>query len=93
MSRPNLGDRRRALLFLTYNALDNSPPEGVGPSRYQCTGALRPRDDQVLADLANELRFGRYEPTLDWVAIGHERDIDIAENIDSGWTDLTPTLR
>jgi hypothetical protein len=92
MSKPNLGSRRRALLFLTYNALSNCPPEGVGPSRYQCTGALRGRDDRALAELAGEFRAGRYTPELDWDAIGREREIDIAEDINSGWTDLTPTL-
>jgi hypothetical protein len=92
-SKPNLGSRRRALLFLTYNALGNCPPEGVGPSRYQCTGPLRARDDGALAELAREYRAGRYTPGLDWDAIGREREIDIAEDIDSGWTDLTPTLR
>jgi hypothetical protein len=93
MSRPNLGSRRRALLFFTYNALGNRPPPGVGPSRYQCTGPLRARYDRVLASLAREHRAGGYTPVLDWAAIRHERDIDIAEDIDSGWTDLTPTLR
>ncbi|GMQ96126.1 MAG: ectoine hydroxylase [Gammaproteobacteria bacterium] len=93
LSEPNLSGRRRALLFLTYNALSNCPPKGVGPSRYQCTGPLRARDDRVLADLARELRAGRYTPELDWAAIQREREIDIAEDIDSGWTELTPTLR
>jgi hypothetical protein len=93
LSRPNLGNRRRGLLFLTYNALGNSPPPGVGPSRYQCTGPLRPRDDRLLTDLAGEFHAGRYAPALDWDAIDRERAIDIAEDIDSGWTDLTPTLR
>lgn len=93
LSKPNLGSRRRALLFLTYNALSNCPPPGVGPSRYQCSRPLRSRDDQVLADLAREFRAGSYSPELDWDAIGREREIDIAEDIDSGWTDLTPTLR
>ena len=93
LSKQNLGSRRRALLFLTFNALDNCPPKGVGPSRYQCTGPLRARDDQILADLAREFRAGRYTPELDWDAIAREREIDIAEDIDSGWTDLTPTLR
>ncbi len=91
-SKPNLSPRRRALLFLTFNALSNCPPEGVGPSRYQCTGPLRGRDDGILAALAREYRAGRYTPGLDWDAIGHEREIDIAEDINSGWTDLTPTL-
>ena len=36
---------------------------------------------------------GEYSPALDWEAITRERDIDVAEDIDSGWTDLTPTLR
>ena len=93
LSKPNLGSRRRALLFLTYNALGNCPPPGVGPSRYQCSGPLRARDDRLLADLAREFRAGRYSPELDWAAIQREREIDIAEDIDSGWTDLTPTLR
>lgn len=93
LSKQNLGSRRRALLFLTFNALGNCPPKGVGPSRYQCTGPLRARDDRILADLAREFRAGRYTPELDWDAIAHEREIDIAEGIDSGWTDLTPTLR
>jgi len=93
LSKQNLGSRRRALLFLTFNALDNCPPKGVGPSRYQCMGPLRARDDQILADLAREFRAGRYTPELDWDAIAREREIDIAEDIDSGWTDLTPTLR
>jgi len=94
MSRPNLGSRRRALLFLTYNAISNCPPPGVGPSRYQCAGGpLRGRDDGALAELARALRAGRYAPALDWDAIARERAIDIAEDIDSGWTDLTPTLR
>ena len=91
-SKPNLSHRRRALLFLTFNAVSNCPPEGVGPSRYQCTGPLRGRDDEVLAALAREYRAGRYTPGLDWDAIHHEREIDIAEDINSGWTDLTPTL-
>jgi len=93
LSKQNLGSRRRALLFLTFNAVGNCPPKGVGPSRYHCTGPLRPRDDQVLAGLARDFRAGRYTPQLDWDAIQHEREIDIAEDIDSGWTDLTPTLR
>jgi len=93
LSRPNLGSRRRALLFLTYNAISNCPPPGVGPSRYQCTGPLRGRDDRELANLARALRAGSYSPELDWGAIERERAIDIAEDIDSGWTDLTPTLR
>ena len=93
LSMPNLGQRRRALLFLTYNAVGNAPPAGVGPSRYQCTGALAARDDAELAGLARELHAGRYSPDLDWDAIAREREIDIAEDIDSGWTDLTPTLR
>jgi len=91
-SKPNLGSRRRALLFLTYNAVGNCPPKGVGPSRYQCTGRLRGRDDRALAELAQAYRAGRYTPGLDWDAIGQEREIDIAEDINSGWTDLTPTL-
>ena len=49
-SKPNLGSRRRALLFLTYNAVSNCPPKGVGPSRYQCTGSLRGRNDRLLAE-------------------------------------------
>jgi len=93
LSKPNLGSRRRAILFLTYNALSNCPPKGVGPSRYQCTGPLHARDDQVLANLVRDFRAGRYTPELDWAALQHEREIDIAEDIDSGWTDLTPTLR
>lgn len=93
LSKPNLGGRRRALLFLTYNALGNRPPPGVGPSRYHCAGPLHGRDDRLLADLAREFRAGRYSPELDWGAIQREREIDIAEDIDSGWTDLTPTLR
>lgn len=93
LSMPNLGNRRRALLFLTYNAVGNSPPEGVGPSRYQCPGPLPGRDDGRLAELARAFRAGEYTPTLDWDAIREERDIDVAEDIDSGWTDLTPTLR
>jgi ectoine hydroxylase-related dioxygenase (phytanoyl-CoA dioxygenase family) len=93
LSKPNLGNRRRALLFLTYNAVSNRPLKGVGPSRYQCTGPLNARDDRVLANLVRKLRAGHYTPELDWAAIQHEREIDIAEDIDSGWTDLTPTLR
>lgn len=93
MSMPNLGSRRRALLFLTYNAVANSPAKGVGPSRYQCTGPIAKRDDGHLAELAQAFRDGGYTPELDWEAIGEERDIDVAEDIDSGWTDLTPTLR
>jgi ectoine hydroxylase len=93
MSMPNLGSRRRALLFLTYNAVSNSPAPGVGPSRYQCAGPLHGRDDHLLADLARKFRAGNYSPELDWDAIQREREIDIAEDIDSGWTDLTPTLR
>jgi hypothetical protein len=93
MSRPNLGSRRRALLFLTYNAVGNRPAPGVGPSRYQCTGPLQARDDRELAALARGLRSGTCVPELDWAAIGRERDTDIAEDIDSGWTQLTPTLR
>ena len=91
-SKPNLGSRRRALLFLTYNAVSNCPPKGVGPSRYQCTGPLQGGDDGTLAELVREYRAGRYTPGLDWDAIQLEREIDIAEEIDSGWTDLTPTL-
>lgn len=93
MSTPNLGNRRRALLFLTYNAVGNSPPEGVGPSRYRCPGPLRGRGDAELATLARAFHAGDYTPALDWDAIARERDIDVAEAIDSGWTDLTPTLR
>jgi hypothetical protein len=93
LSRPNLGSRRRALLFLTYNAVGNSPAPGTSPSRYLCTGPLRGRDDSILGELAREYRAGRYSPGLDWDAIQSERKIDIAEDIDSGWTDLTPTLR
>ena len=93
LSKQNLGSRRRALLFLTFNAVGNCPAQGVGPSRYQCKGPLGARDDQVLAGLARDFRAGRYTPQLDWDAIQHEREIDIAEDIDSGWTDLTPTLR
>jgi hypothetical protein len=91
LSRPNLGSRRRALLFLTYNAVSNCPPEGVGPSRYQCTGPLRGRDDGTLAECARQFRAGHYTPGLDWGAIQREREIDIAEDINSGWTDLTST--
>jgi hypothetical protein len=54
---------------------------------------LTGRDDALLAGLAREHRAGRYTPALDWDAIQREREIDIAEDIDSGWTDLTPTLR
>jgi ectoine hydroxylase len=93
MSMPNVGSQRRALLFLTFNAVGNSPAKGVGPSRYQCTGPLAGRDDRKLADLARAFRVGDYSPELDWDAIREERDIDVAEDIDSGWTDLTPTLR
>lgn len=93
MSRPNLGRRRRALLFLTYNALGNSPPKGVGPSRYYANEVIRARDDAVLADLARDFRAGRYLPGIDWDAVARERDVDIAEGVDSGWSDLTPTLR
>ncbi len=93
LSRPNLGSRRRALLFLTYNAASNSPAPGTSPSRYLCTSPLTGRDDALLAGLAREHRAGRYTPALDWDAIQREREIDIAEDIDSGWTDLTPTLR
>jgi L-proline 4-hydroxylase len=93
LSKPNLGKRRRALLFLTYNAVGNAPPAGVGPSRYQCTGALDARDDDLLAGLVQAFHAGRYAPDLDWSAIAREREVDIAEDIDSGWTDLTPTLR
>ncbi len=93
LSKQNLGSRRRALLFLTFNAVGNCPPKGVGPSRYQCAGPLGARDDQVLARLAQDFRAGRYTPELDWNAIQIEREIDIAEDINSGWTDLTPTLR
>ena len=91
LSKPNLGSRRRALLFLTYNAVGNSPPEGVGPSRYRCTGPLLGRDDSSLAECAREFRAGHYTPELDWGAIQREREIDIAEDINSGWTDLTST--
>ena len=93
MSRPNLGSRRRGLLFLTYNALSNCPPEGVGPSRYHASEAIRARDDAVLRRLARDFRAGRYRPDIDWDAVGRERDLDIAEGVDSGWSDLTPTLR
>ena len=93
MSRPNTGTPRRTLLFLTYNALGNSPPEGVGPSRYHASAAIDARDDAVLAELAREFRAGRYAPDIDWDAVGRERELDIAEGVDSGWSDLTPTLR
>ena len=93
MSRPNLGSRRRGLLFLTYNALGNCPPPGVGPSRYHASEAIRARDDAVLGALAADFRAGRYVPGIDWQAVARERDLDIAEGVDSGWSDLTPTLR
>jgi ectoine hydroxylase len=93
LSRPNLGRRRRALLFLTYNAVSNSPAPGASPSRYLCKHPLIARDDDRLTELTREYRAGRYTPELDWNAIQREREIDIAEDIDSGWTDLTPTLR
>lgn len=93
LSMPNLSHRRRALLFLTYNAVGNSPPEGVGPSRYRCPGPLRGRHDGELTELVRAFQAGEYSPALDWEAITRERDIDVAEDIDSGWTDLTPTLR
>jgi ectoine hydroxylase-related dioxygenase (phytanoyl-CoA dioxygenase family) len=93
LSRPNLGSRRRALLFLTYNAVSNSPAPGTSPSRYLCKEPLRGHDDRRLAELTRDMRAGRYTPRLDWDAIQREREIDIAEDIDSGWTDLTPTLK
>jgi len=93
MSTPNLGVRRRALLFLTYNAISNSPPKGVGPSRYHASEAIRARDDTLLANLTQDFRAGRYLPSIDWDAVARERDLDIAEGVDSGWSDLTPTLR
>ncbi|GMQ90425.1 MAG: hypothetical protein BMS9Abin10_0802 [Gammaproteobacteria bacterium] len=92
LSPPNLSDRRRAVLFLTFNTLANSPARGVGPSRYHCTEALQPRDDGVLAKLADDFEAGRYRPELDWDAIRDEREADIREGIDSGWTGVTPTL-
>ncbi len=92
LSQPNFSDRRRAVLFLTFNTLGNSPARGVGPSRYHCTEALQPRDDGVLAKLAQDFETGRYQPELDWSAIRDEREADIREGIDSGWTGVTPTL-
>ena len=92
LSEPNLDDRRRAVLFLTFNALNNSPAEGVGPSRYYCTEALQPRDDEILFGLVQQFEKGQYKPEFDWDTIRRERENDIAEGIDSGWTGLTPTL-
>lgn len=91
-SEPNLDDRRPAVLFLTFNALSNSPEKGVGPSRYFCAQALQPRDDEILAGLVQQFEKGQYEPEFDWDSIRREREIDIAEGIDSGWTGVTPTL-
>ncbi len=92
LSEPNLDDRRRAVLFLTFNALSNSPEKGVGPSRYFCTEALQPRDDGILIGLVRKFDKGQYRPEFDWDTIRREREIDIAEGIDSGWTGVTPTL-
>ena len=92
LSGSNLDHRRRAVLFLTFNALSNSPAKGVGPSRYYCAEALRPRDDEILAGLVQQFEKGQYKPGFDWDTIRHERENDIAEGIDSGWTDVTPTL-
>ena len=92
LSEPNLDDRRRAVLFLTFNALSNSPAKGVGPSRYFCTEAVQPRDDGILNALVQQFDRGQYEPEFDWDTIRREREIDIAEGIDSGWTGVTPTL-
>ncbi len=92
LSESNLDDRRRAVLFLTFNALNNSPAKGVGPSRYYCAEALQPRDDEILVGLVQQFEKGQYEPEFDWDTIRRERETDIAEGIDSGWTGVTPTL-
>jgi len=68
----------------------NSPAKGVGPSRYFCAEALQPRDDQILAGLVRQFEKGQYEPEFDWDTIRREREIDIAEGIDSGWTGVPP---
>jgi ectoine hydroxylase len=91
-SEPNFDDRRRAVLFLTFNALSNSPEKGVGPSRYFCTEALQARDDGILIGFVQQFDDGQYRPEFDWDTIRREREIDIAEGIDSGWTGVTPTL-
>jgi ectoine hydroxylase len=91
LSEPNLDDRRRAVLFLTFNALSNSPAKGVGPSRYFCTQALQSRDDRILAGLVRQFEKGQYEPQFDWDTFRYEREIEIAEGIDSGWTSVTRT--
>ncbi len=92
LSEPNHADRRRAVLFLTFNALSNSPAKGVGPSRYYCAEALQPRDDEILVGLVQQFEKGQYKPEFDWDTIRRERENDIAEGIDSGWTGVTPTL-
>ena len=91
-SKPNNSDKRRALLFITYNAVSNSPGEGVGPSRYRYREPLRVRPDDALLELVADYEKGTYSPSLDYDAIARVREIDIGEGLDSGWTDLTPTL-
>ena len=54
--------------------------------------ALQPRDDGVLVQLTEDFERGRYRPELDWDAIRGERETDVREGIDSGWTGVTPTL-
>ena len=68
LSEPNLDDRRRAILFLTFNALNNSPEKGVGPSRYYCAEALQPRDDEILVGLVQQFEKGQYKPEF---RLGH----------------------
>ena len=91
-SKPNHSNQRRALLFITYNAVSNSPVEGVGPSRYRYHESLPVSSENVLLKLVAEYKQGTYSPSLDYEAITRVREIDIAEDLDSGWTAVTPTL-
>lgn len=91
-SKPNHSNKRRALLFITYNAVGNSPDEGVGPSRYRYREPLRVSSEDVLLKLVADYGQGTYSPSLDYDSINRVREIDIAEDLDSGWTAVTPTL-
>ena len=45
-----------------------------------------------MAGIVQQFDKGQYRPEFDWDTIRREREIDIAEGIDSGWTGVTPTL-
>ena len=45
-----------------------------------------------MAGIVQQFDKGQYRPGFDWDTIRREREIDIAEGIDSGWTGVTPTL-